>query len=304
MTHNTTFHTLLKKALPDYQLLSANILKGGASAQTTLLDTVSAEGETKKFLVRQHGENDRAMNPNIAYDEYRLLKNLQIHNISASIPIAVDKDTFDFPCIILDYIDGTTQIKGIGIESAMQQMAQALANIHCIPDAENTFSWLPHQSKRADYLIHWRSQPIDDSLSEGIIRETLKSAPDLAKTGKICLLHGDYWENNILWHDGKLRAVIDWEDAMLGNPLADLADARLAILWSYNAEAMQTLTQVYQARMPDLEYSQLAYWDLLAGLRPITQFSVWIGDYDEADMRQKHHWFIKQALNQLNNSDK
>jgi aminoglycoside phosphotransferase (APT) family kinase protein len=34
----------------------------------------------------------------------------------------------------------------------------------------------------------------------------------------------------VLWRDGRIVAVIDWEDAQVGDPLADLANTRLELL--------------------------------------------------------------------------
>ena len=42
--------------------------------------------------------------------------------------------------------------------------------------------------------------------------------------------------------------MIDWEDAAIGDPLADLANARLEILWAYGWDAMTTFTARYLAR--------------------------------------------------------
>ncbi len=36
--------------------------------------------------------------------------------------------------------------------------------------------------------------------------------------------------SGMLWKDGQLVAVIDWEDAPLGDPLADVANSRLESL--------------------------------------------------------------------------
>ncbi len=40
------------------------------------------------------------------------------------------------------------------------------------------------------------------------------------------LLHGDLWPGNVLWQDGRLVAVVDWEDGAVGAPLIDVASAR------------------------------------------------------------------------------
>ena len=57
------------------------------------------------------------------------------------------------------------------------------------------------------------------------IRDMLASAWPFPRPNPPALLHGDYWPGNILWKDGRLAAVIDWEDACLGDPLVDLAMA-------------------------------------------------------------------------------
>lgn len=299
MTTQQQFQTLLHKFAPENRLESVTALKGGISAQTTLLETVSAEDEVQKFVVRQHGENDRAMNAHIARDEFRLLDTLQGTPVSAPAPVAVDVDTFEFPCVILEYIEGITEIDPTHLDSALAQMAQALADIHSIPSAETTFSWLPNLSMRFNYLLRERSNPFDESLNEERIVEALKPVWEFEEVNGVSLLHGDYWASNILWRERQLVAVIDWEDAMLGNPLADLGDARITTLWAHGQTAMHGFTEYYQKLMPHLDYAQLPYWDLCAALRPISQFSDWASDYHEPTMRQDHHWFVQQALNTL-----
>jgi aminoglycoside phosphotransferase (APT) family kinase protein len=111
------------------------------------------------------------------------------------------------------------------------------------------------------------------------------------------LLHGDYWLGNILWKDEELIAIIDWEDAMLGDPLADLAISRLEILWALGYEAMESFTTQYQVIMSEMDYSNLAYWDLWAALRPIANFSDWAEDAATRKLwRERHQLFSTQAL--------
>jgi aminoglycoside phosphotransferase (APT) family kinase protein len=92
------------------------------------------------------------------------------------------------------------------------------------------------------------------------------------------LLHGDYWPGNVLWRDNKLAAVIDWEDAALGDPLSELANARLELRWILGAEATQAFTAHYQAALPVhavTDYSNLPYWDLCAALHLIHHAADW-----------------------------
>ena len=43
------------------------------------------------------------------------------------------------------------------------------------------------------------------------------------RTGAPGIVHGDTKLSNLMWHDGEVTAVLDWEMALNGEPLADLA---------------------------------------------------------------------------------
>ena len=51
-----------------------------------------------------------------------------------------------------------------------------------------------------------------------------------------------------MWRDGRLVAVIDWEDARIGDPLADLACARVELRCEYGSEATGSFTERYLGR--------------------------------------------------------
>jgi aminoglycoside phosphotransferase (APT) family kinase protein len=113
------------------------------------------------------------------------------------------------------------------------------------------------------------------------------------------LLHGDYWPGNILWRDGQLVAIIDWEDAKVGDPLADLGYTRLEILWAFGIDAMHQFTDHYLS-LAAIDVTHLPYWDLCAALRPASKIGKWAADDDvEKRMRERHRVFITQAFDKL-----
>jgi aminoglycoside phosphotransferase (APT) family kinase protein len=103
-------------------------------------------------------------------------------------------------------------------------------------------------------------------LDQGRIREALASVWPVPRRNEPSLLHGDYWPGNILWREGQLAAVIDWEDAHVGDPLEDFAISRLDMLWIFGRDAMQSFSRHYQA-VRAVDIRALPYWDLYAALR-------------------------------------
>ena len=60
----------------------------------------------------------------------------------------------------------------------------------------------------------------------------------------------------------------------MGNPLADLGNTRLEILWAYGLRAMTHFTEQYKSRV-DINFDHLPDWDLFAALRPASKLSTW-----------------------------
>ncbi len=85
----------------------------------------------------------------------------------------------------------------------------------------------------------------------------------------------------------------------MGDPLADVANSRLEILWAFGVDSMQHFTHQYRS-MTTIDFSNLAYWDLFAALRSASQFAGWAVDNITAkNMRESHQWFINQAFEKL-----
>lgn len=145
-----------------------------------------------------------------------------------------------------------------------------------------------------------RPTELDFSLSEGQIRAALELMWPPAQKNKSTVLHGDFWPGNLLWSQGEIAAVIDWEDAGVGDPLADLANARLEILMFFGMEAMQEFTDHYSIRMESLDYTNLPYWDLSAALRPAGRMSGFGLERETLQtFRERHKLFVNQALSRF-----
>jgi aminoglycoside phosphotransferase (APT) family kinase protein len=289
---------IMEKFDPEAMLIRAWKLEGGVSAQVMALEIEQADGQTKKLLVRQHGEVDRTQNPQIAADEFKLLDLLHAAGLPVPAPYYLDQscEIFPIPYIVIEYIEGESIFTIDAVPDLIPQLAAQLARIHKLDGSRQDFSFLPQQAKIYADKLGTRPARLDDSLDEGHIRDVLEAVGPLPLRNKSVLLHGDFWPGNILWRDGRLVGVIDWEDARLGDPLSDLANSRLETLWAFGREAMQRFTQCYLTTT-GIDATLLPYWDLYAALKPALRLAEWAGDaVVEKRWREEHRWFITQAF--------
>jgi len=298
--HNQ-FERLVQKFAPQSKLLRSWELKGGVSAQVTALEIERPGGPIAKMIVRQHGPVDLEHNPQIAADEFKLLQLLQSAGLATPTPYGFDQsgEIFATPYIVIEYVDGQPEFAPSDINKATAQLAAHLASVHAIECTKADLSFLPSQEDIYARKLQDQPAQLDEILDEGRIRNTLEESWPLPQRNAPVLLHGDFWPGNVLWKNGELVAVIDWEDAKTGDPLADLANSRLEILWAFGIDAMQLFTEQYKSSTA-IDFTDLPYWDLWAALRPAGKLSEWAGDEETAQvMREKHRLFLSRAYAEL-----
>ncbi|HEX2913415.1 MAG TPA: phosphotransferase family protein [Chloroflexia bacterium] len=295
------FERLAQKIDPQSSLLRAWQLHGGVSARVTALEIMKPGGQVQTMVARQHGETDLKQNPQIAADEFRLLQTLHAAGLAVPAPVYLDRsgEIFGTPCLVIEYIEGQPEFAPANLDELLFQLAEHLAAIHRLDLSKYDLPFLPDMQKRYNQKLAKRPATLDESLDEGRIRDILEAAWPLPQRNKPGLLHGDYWPGNILWQNGKLAAILDWEDAALGDPLADLGNSRLEIAWAFGIEAMHTFTRHYRS-ITNLDFTSLPYWDLCAALRPASKLSEWAEDSQaEKKLREGHRLFITQAYQVL-----
>ncbi|MEO8612339.1 MAG: phosphotransferase [Chloroflexota bacterium] len=306
-SNDKRFEQVIRQIDPGCILLRSWSLTGGVSAQVTALEIQFPDDQMQKMVVRQHGAVDLQHNPNIAADEFVLLQLLHDRGLPTPVPYHLDTSgtILPTPYLVMEFIDGEPDFAPPDLPKYIRQMAAVLEKIHRIHSAGLTLSFLPRLVDRVAEKLKNPPAVLDDSLDEGRIRTALEARWPLVLMNPSNLLHGDFWPGNMMWKDGQLVAVIDWEDALLGDPLADLANARLEILFAFGKEAMEDFTREYQrcqTAIPALDFSSLAFWDLWAALRPAGKLHTWgLDSAVEARMRERHKAFIARAFEKLHN---
>lgn len=297
---NSRLAQVVQKIDPYSKLLRAWKLTGGISAQVTALEIERPDGHTQKMLVRRHNEAGLERNPQQAANEFKLLQLLCSTSLPAPAPYYLDQSgaIFSTPYLVIEYIEGQTEFAPANLSDFIHQFTTHLIRIHRLDYAQMDVSILPQQVERfAQKLRAYQTTP-DESSDKARIQKALQAAWPIPQRNPSVLLHGDYWPGNVLWRDGRLAGIIDWEDATIGDPLADVANSRLEILWAFGLDAMQHFTQHYQS-LTSIDPAGLPYWDLCAALKLAT-FAEWgLDEARERAMRERYQWFVEQALEKL-----
>jgi aminoglycoside phosphotransferase (APT) family kinase protein len=197
----------------------------------------------------------------------------------------------------VELIEGGTVAVPSDLAEFAGQLATVLAAIHTVDHGGSDLSFLPDQERRFTRAVREPPATLDEALAEGRIRDALRPVWPLAQRNRSVLLHGDFWPGNTLWRDDTLVAVIDWEDAGLGDPLADLANGRAELAMLFGLEAMRHFTRRYLDLMPSVDHTNLRWWDLCAALRPAGQMSGWgLAADARRRLQEGHRAFVAELL--------
>ncbi len=253
------------------------------SRRATRLHINAADGTDRELVLLTHGERDRKRNPHIARDEFHLLAALQKSRLPTAQPLHLDA-AHEPPFFILSRLPGATQSA-----AKPHRLAEILHAIHTVDWRRLDLGFLPQVAALLASDLDARK---GDSLR-------IRSALPRLVFNPPALLHGDFWLGNLLWADEQLAGIIDWEDAMLGDPLADLGKSRLEMLWSLGEAAMQQYTAAYLALNPALDASALPFWDLWGALR-LAHFDHFAPNAESAArMRLQYQRFVEAALREI-----
>lgn len=295
----------IQQALPSFMpgasLLKTWTLKGGISATMTAFE-VQVPGEApRKLIARQPGPWRVRENPNAVELEYRVLQAVYELGLPVQQPYYLEPLAPEntLPFYVVEFVEGEPDVSPINSDQFLQRYVDGLVAIHRVDWHQGSLEHLPRQTR----AIWGASENLNEALREPEIRPVLAHYPPYLESNPRVLRHGDYWPGNILWRDGEIAAIIDWEEAKIGEPLMDLAICRLDILWILGPDAMQTMTDLYQAEM-NLDLSDLPFWDLCASLRPVSNLQEWADSYPHLgrpdvtleSMTRDHQWFVDQAL--------
>ena len=270
-------------------------LEGGMSAHMIGLELDTAD-RVRKVVARFPDPYLKTFFEDPAAQEYRVLEVVHAHGLPAPRPLWQGSGM-----LLLEYLEGSATAAPEDPGHYVDQMADVLAKIHAVDISSGAFDFL--LPNRVGFNPPEREPNLALREPEVIaaLHATVPNDP-----GPSVLRHGDFWPGNLLWQDGRLTGIIDWENALRGPALADLGVTRLDLWWAFGPEAAERFTNRYLS-IHSIPVTDLVYWDLRAAMRPMTNLGEWAGPYQalgrpeitEAGMTSTLLAFIKDALGRI-----
>ena len=254
--------------MPGAELLKYEPLMGGVSSEVFLLE-IKKDAQLKKIVLR---EESGPPAKNTSRSEFELLQALQRTNIPCAEPLFLDttRAILDKPFVLLSFIEGSIDIAKMGNDTFILKMVNQLKAIH-----EVDIEILPNLSLRLDPLEGLIEYLAGDSQWKEL-QEYLSSLHDTVYTKKHVFLHGDYWSGNIILENEKIKGVIDWEYAAIGDPLCDVAASCLEVRYEFGKDLMTTFKDTYSNFLPidNFRYSLWLIYIAASTLYHIHQWNI------------------------------
>jgi aminoglycoside phosphotransferase (APT) family kinase protein len=265
--------------------LRATLLAGGKSNLTYGL---ADDATGKSWVLRRPPLGHVLATAHDMSREYKVMSALAGTGVPVPKTFALCDDTtvIGAPFYLMERVEGTAyrwaaQLEPLGPERTRAisgQLVDTLAALHAVDPAEVGLSdfgrpegFLARQVKRWKKQLdasYCRDLPAADELY-AILSENV---PPESRPG---IVHGDYRLDNALTDDAdRIRAVIDWEMATLGDPLTDLA---LLIIYARFAKVMGTSIANASEAPGFLSEAEIVARYSAASSRDLTHFGFYVG---------------------------
>jgi aminoglycoside phosphotransferase (APT) family kinase protein len=223
----------LEPFVPGTGPLSARRLGAGHSNETFLV-----ERDRSRFVLRRPPRPPFAPSAHDVGREYRVLSALAGTAVPVPRPIVhcPDAGPIGAPFYLMEHVDGEVirrtfphSFAAPGDRRAVVlDLARTLAEVHAVDWAACGLSDLSrHGGYLERQLRRWRSQWVRNATRRLPAVEQLGDWLErtMPEAGEVTLVHGDFKLDNVIFErepPARLTAVLDWEMAALGDPLADL----------------------------------------------------------------------------------
>lgn len=293
---------LLEKLTPGSKVSALQPLLGSFSNSTFLVDIDSAFGVRSRIVVRRYavfGDYDRGEK---ARREYRTLELLKAHAVPAPKPLFLDVEgsTLGRPGIITSFMNGKQVAAPKDPSAWTSELAAVLSRIHSISCEKNEADFLLDANSEATWFL--RSDGVPDYMQahpDGpAVWNALRNLAQGLRRVEPRLVHIDYQPGNILWEGEHISAVLDWEEAALGDAGIDVAYLCTQLATQFSQELAVEFLRNYETAIGK-RVENLEFWELAAAVRMMPDPAAFVPEWQLLGNENCSAESVRQGLTQF-----
>ena len=257
---------------------------GGFSRETYRFDArISRHGseEILPMILRKDPPLEAAILVTSREVEHRLIEAIRTHTsvpVSLSYGAEMNRSVFGEPAMVIERMPGSGRTSSLfnggddasQVDDVLRHLCEILAELHTTDVARlnvdesmsdprsvgiETSSWDRYMETTCEYYISSYPGIAYDPSAMVMLDAALSLRRNKPRPLPLALVHGDFNPANFLYENGKVTALIDWENSRVGDPREDLG-------WMV---IMDKLSNTSVMAHPASEGGFLAYYNRLTG---------------------------------------
>ena len=293
---------VLDEIAPRLRLISITPAQAAFTNAVHIIEAGSPRGRTLRFVVKRLTDDP---DPQRATAEFHGLQIARKHGIPAPEPVLLDVtgELLDIPGIVTTLVEGRQIAGPLDPRSWAEDLARLLLRVHDVrPDAEEREHIYIGTDMGLFFLSgNWPAIKTGHPLTETIFSTVQELRPGIRAAPPV-FLHMDYWPGNVLWLDGRVSALLDWDAASYGDPALDVGYFRMNMYLRGIKEAADPFLHYYEAESGPVR--NLGFWEVACAARALPDPAAWIpasremGDLSATDDRAgtDYYEFVSDAI--------
>ena len=212
--------SIVQAILPGHRLVSSTQARGSFTNDSIIIECSTPAGSRIKLSVKLLVD-EPVDAPRLAAASYHAMLLARAHGVPVPEPVYLDEtgSVLGAPGIVTSFVEGKQWPDRQDPVAWAATLARLLLRIHDIsPGPEDRKHLLDgnHESMyflREDQPESKAGHPLSDVIYD-TVRAYRSSIPPITTS----LVHLDYWPGNVLWRDGQVMAILDWDFASYGDP--------------------------------------------------------------------------------------
>jgi aminoglycoside phosphotransferase (APT) family kinase protein len=243
---------------PQAVVQSAQRLHGGMPSIIHSI-VLHVNGAESKVVLRQVDNAEWLHEePDLALHEAESLRLAVQTAVSTPRMLAYDVtgDICGIPAVLMTQLSGTVVLQPPNMESWIDGLAKALAQIHKVEADHFPWTYFTYQDLSTLEAPAWSSYT---EQWDKVVALVKGPQPKVKPT----FIHRDYHPANVIWENGKVSGVVDWVNACRGPAGIDVGHCRVDLAQLYDVETADAFLKAYMKHAsPSFQYEP--YWDLLS----------------------------------------